>query len=169
MSELNFEQPFGMNDENNSNTTSGNASQPNVLKQRADYIIFLGLILFFSFIFQAGNLGWMKIIFGLLYLGAFSLHALYWFIWLGKPGEIRPHDKALFFFANLFFLIGNVLNVDFGDVSSYMFFMQYTDPPESLIALGFFASVGWLILLAIDLVIRLIGRAQRKSAEGSNS
>ena len=169
MSELNFEQSFGMHDENKSNATNGKTSQQNVLKERTGYIIFLGIILFISFLFQAGNLGWMKIIFGLLYLGAFSLHAIYWFVWLGKPGKIRPHDKALFFFANLFFLVGNVLNVDFGDVSSYMFFMQYTDPPESLIALGFFASVGWLIFLAIDLVIRLIGRAQRKGTESSNS
>ena len=169
MSELNFEQHFSMNDKINPNATNDNSSQPNVLKERTGYIIFLGIILFISFLFQAGNLGWMKIIFGLLYLGAFSLHAIYWFVWLSKPGQIRSHDKALFFFTNLFFLVGNVLSLDFGDVSSYMFFMQYTDPPESLIALGFFAYVGWLIFLVIDLVIRLIGRAQQKRAEGSNS
>lgn len=165
MSNLEFEQPFMMSNETKVNSTTSPDESPSLShlwRQRVGYIIFLGSTLFISFLFQAGNLGWMKIIFGLLYLIAFGIHLAYWLVWLGKPGQIRPHDKALFFFTNLFFLAGNILNVDFGDVNSYMFFMQYTDPPEELIAIGFFAYIGWFILLVIDFIIRLIARAQKK-------
>ena len=161
MVQLNLNQSFAATDGNPQETNeSNNPSQ--VRRQRRSYLILLAIVLFISFIFQAGNLGWIKIILGLIYVVTFSLHAGYWFVWLGRPGHISRFDKATFALTNLFFLIGNVLNLDFGDVSSYMFFMQYTDPPESLIAAGFISYIAWFAILLLEILVRVALRSRKK-------
>ena len=120
------------------------------------YAVLLVLTLLFAFVFQFGNIGWFVIILGLLYLIAFAMHTAFWGIFIIAKKSVGGGSHLLFGLNNLLFLIGNVLNIDFGDVNSYMFFMQYTDPPDFLPMIGYVAYGLWLVMLLILFVWQLI-------------
>lgn len=168
MSQLELDPTFAVggdeqvgSDEQNDSTPPSTGDKATFWRHRWVYVLALGFILFVSFIFQIGNLGWIKIIFGLLYLFAFCIHTLYWMLWLGAPGTTSRYDRIIFIINNLLFLVGNVLNADFGDTSSYMFFMQYTDPPEALVGMGLLCYMLWFGTLLIDLIARAVKRANK--------
>ncbi len=107
-------------------------------------------------IFQIGNPGWFLILLGLIYCFVFPLHLVFWGFTIARRTAVTKWTNLSFFGNNLLFLFANVLNVDFGDVNSYMFFMQYEDPPEIFLTIGFGLYVLWFITLMIDLVIRVV-------------
>ena len=122
--------------------------------------IVYGLVLLFCWVvaavFQIGNPGWFLIILGLVYCVTFTVHIAFWGYTIVRRTAVTQYTHLSFFGNNLLFLLANALNVDFGDTSSYMFFMQYENPPDFITAVGFGLYVLWFVTLLIDLTVRIV-------------
>ncbi|MEM7335728.1 MAG: hypothetical protein AAF490_26865 [Chloroflexota bacterium] len=134
-------------------------SIPKQLSQIPRWKFLYAFVLLFCWVgagaFQIGNPGWFLILFGLVYCVTFPLHIAYWGITIIQRTAVNNWNHLSFFGSNLLFFLANALNVDFGDTHSYMFFMQYENPPEVFLAISVGLYVLWFIALMIEVGFRV--------------
>lgn len=130
---------------------------------KSTYRTVLIATLIVSFIFRVGNPGWLLIIFGLLYCGAFILHGAVWGAVIWKKTAVSPFINFCFYSSNLLFLLANVFNIDLNDINFHMFFMQYQGPPEAIVVIVYIIQILWLLITLISLITLAIQRLSTSS------